>query len=162
LSKLTTCLWFDDQAEEAANFYVATFKACGQDAALGRTLRYSEAGPRPAGSVLTVEFRLAGQPFVALNGGPDYTFSPAVSLMVNCADQAEVDRFWDKLLEGGEPIQCGWLKDRFGFCWQILPTALWEMHHDADPAAATRVMRAMFKMQKLDLATLQAAYDQAG
>lgn len=159
MSKIATCLWFNDQAETAANFYVDTFKACGQPAAIGDTMYYSEAGPGPKGSVLTVTFTLAGQDMIALNGGPHFTFSPAISLFVNCTDQAEVDRFWEKLLAGGQPQQCGWVTDRFGVSWQIVPTALGEMLRDPDQARATRVMQAMLQMVKLDVAKLKQAYD---
>jgi predicted 3-demethylubiquinone-9 3-methyltransferase (glyoxalase superfamily) len=159
MSKIATCLWFDDQGEAAANFYVSTFRACGQDAAIGQTLYYGDAAPRPKGSVLTVEFTLAGQDFLVLNGGPHFTFSPATSLVVRCADQAEVDRFWAALSDGGEPGQCGWLKDRYGFSWQIVPTVLVDMLHDPDEARAGRVMQALMQMTKLDIAALQNAYD---
>jgi predicted 3-demethylubiquinone-9 3-methyltransferase (glyoxalase superfamily) len=159
MSKIAPCLWFDDRAEEAANFYVSTFRACGQEAEIGKILRYGEGMPKPKGSVLTIAFTLAGQEFIALNGGPEFTFSPAVSLMVRCADQAEVDRFWDSLLAGGAPQQCGWLSDKFGFSWQVVPTVLEEMVRDADPARAERVMQAMLQMIKLDVGELVAAYE---
>src|SRR5689334_8254602 len=111
MSKISPCLWFDDQAEEAANFYVSTFRSSGQDGAIGEIMRYGDAGPRPKGSVLTVTFMLAGQEFIALNGGPHFTFSPAISLFVKCADQAEVDGFWERLSDGGKTERCGWLTD---------------------------------------------------
>ena len=159
MSKIAPCLWFDGQAEEAANFYVSTFRACGQDAAIGEILRWGDVGPGPKGSVLTVEFTLAGQDFVALNGGPQYSFTPAISMMVNCADQGEVDRFWDRLGEGGTPVQCGWLTDRFGVSWQVAPTELLAMLRDPDLARSGRAMQAMMGMVKLDLAALRAAYE---
>ena len=159
MSKIAPCLWFDDQAEAAANFYVSTFRACGQDAAIGHIARYGDAGPRPKGMVMTVTFTLAGQEFIALNGGPEFTFSPAISLFVKCADQAEVDRFWERLSDGGKVVQCGWLTDRFGLSWQIVPTALGEMMRDPDPARVERVMRALLGMVKLDVAALGKAYD---
>jgi predicted 3-demethylubiquinone-9 3-methyltransferase (glyoxalase superfamily) len=159
MSKIAPCLWFDDRAEEAANFYVSTFRACGQDAAIGEILRYGESGPRPKGMVLTVTFTLAGQEFSALNGGPEFTFTPAISLFVKCADQEELDKFWARLSEGGETVQCGWLKDKFGVSWQIVPTALGEMLCDADPARTDRVMRALMQMVKLDIAALKKAYN---
>lgn len=158
MSKIALCLWFDGRGEEAANFYVAAFRDCGQKAARGEVLRYGESDPRPKGSVLTVSFTLAGQDFIALNGGPHFTFSPAISLFVKCADQAEVDRFWDRLLDGGQPSQCGWLTDRFGVSWQIVPTILSKMLSDPDPARAERVMQAMLQMIKLDIAALKKAY----
>ena len=161
MSKVAPCLWFDDRAEEAAAFYVSTFRACGQDASLGEVLRHGPSGPGPAGSVLTVEFTLAGQRLIALNGGPQFTFTPAVSLFVGCADQAEVDRFWEGLSEGGEPGRCGWLKDRFGVSWQVVPTALGEMLRDSDPVRAGRVMQALLRMAKLDVGVLRGAYNGA-
>jgi len=159
MSKIATCLWFDDQAEAAANFYVATFRACGQDAAIGDIARYGDAGPRPKGMVMTVTFTLAGQEFMALNGGPEFAFSPAISMIVKCADQAEIDRFWDGLSDGGKPVQCGWLTDRFGVSWQIVPAALGEMMRNADPTRADRVMRAVLGMVRLDIGALRRAYD---
>ncbi|MBN9561021.1 MAG: VOC family protein [Alphaproteobacteria bacterium] len=157
MSKIATCLWFDDQAEAAANFYVATFRACGQDAAIGDIARYGDAGPRPKGMVMTATFSLAGQEFMALNGGPEFAFSPAISMIVKCADQAEIDRFWDGLSDGGKPVQCGWLTDRFGVSWQIVPAALGNMMKNADPARAERVMRAVLGMVKLDIEALARA-----
>ncbi len=161
MSKVAPCLWFDGRAEEAAGFYVSAFRACGQAAAVGRIARCGEAGPGPAGSALTVEFTLAGQDFVALNGGPQFAFSPALSLAVTCADQAEVDRFWEGLSDGGEPGRCGWLTDRFGVSWQVVPAALGEMLRDADPARTGRVTRALLGMAKLDVAALEEAYNGA-
>ncbi|HEX8665426.1 MAG TPA: VOC family protein [Beijerinckiaceae bacterium] len=159
MSKVAPCLWFDGEAEAAAEFYVSAFLACGQDAAVGDVMRYAEGGPRPAGSVLTATFRLAGQEFIALNGGPHFTFSPAISLFVRCADQDEVDRFWERLSDGGKTERCGWLTDRFGVSWQVVPTALGAMLQDADPARAGRVMQALMQMTKLDVAALRRAYD---
>ena len=159
MSKITPCLWFDDKAEEAANFYVSAFRACGQEAAIGEASHYGEGGPMPAGTVLTVSFTLAGQEFVALNGGPHFTFSPAVSMSVGCADQGEVDRFWESLSDGGETERCGWLKDRFGLSWQVVPTVLGEMLRDPDRTRARRAMHAMLQMTKLDIEALRTAYE---
>jgi predicted 3-demethylubiquinone-9 3-methyltransferase (glyoxalase superfamily) len=160
MSEIALCLWFDGQAEEAAEFYVSTFRDGGQVSAIGDIARYGEAGPGPKGSVLTVSFTLAGQDFIALNGGPHFTFSPAISLFVKCADQAEVDRFWEALSNGGATGQCGWLTDRFGVSWQVVPTALGDMLHGPDPARAARVMQALLQMTKLDVQALQRAYDE--
>jgi predicted 3-demethylubiquinone-9 3-methyltransferase (glyoxalase superfamily) len=150
----TTCLWFDTQAEEAANFYTGVFK----DSRLGQIHRHTEAGPGPAGTVLLVEFELNGQKFSGLNGGPQYTFNEAVSIVVPCADQAEVDYYWSRLSEGGKEIACGWLKDRYGLCWQIVPTVFFEMISDPDHAKVTRVTQAMYAMTKFDIAALEQAY----
>lgn len=159
MSKVAPCLWFDGRAEEAAGFYVSAFRGCGQEAAVGKAARHGEGGPGREGSVLTLEFTLAGQNFVALNGGPHFTFSPAISLSVSCADQAEVDGFWERLsADGGEPGRCGWLKDRFGVSWQVVPTALVEMLRDPDPARVGRVTQALLAMSKLDIATLERAF----
>ncbi|MDT7668090.1 MAG: hypothetical protein QOC74_873 [Pseudonocardiales bacterium] len=154
-SPITTCLWFDNQAEEAANYYLGIFK----DSTLGSIVRYTEAGPGPAGSVLTVEFELNGQKFVGVNGGPMFTFSEAISFQIRCADQGEVDYYWSRLTEGGAEIQCGWLKDRYGVSWQVVPAALIEMVSDPDPVKAARTTEAMFTMTKLDIAALRSAYD---
>ena len=151
---LVTCLWFDTQAEEAATFYTGVFK----EARLGAIHRHTEAGPGPAGSVLLVEFELNGQKFSALNGGPQFTFNEAISIMVPCADQAEVDYYWDRLSDGGQEIACGWLKDRYGLSWQIVPVVFFEMIADPDPTRVDRVMRAMMRMTKFDVAGLQEAY----
>ena len=148
------CLWFDTQGEEAARFYTSVFK----DSKTGRTGRYTEAGPGPAGSVATVEFELNGQQFMVLNGGPQYTFNEAVSVTIPCADQAEVDYYWDRLAEGGQEVACGWLKDRYGLFWQVVPTVLMDMMTGPDPQKVRRVTEAMFTMKKLDIAALQAAY----
>jgi len=150
---LTTCLWFDTQAEEAARFYRGIFK----DSRLGRVYPYTEAGPGPAGSVMLVEFELNGQKFSALNGGPQHTFNEAISIVVPCADQAEVDYYWDSLLAGGgHEVVCGWLKDKYGLCWQIVPARFFEMV--ADPDKAARITQAMFGMTKFDIAALERAY----
>lgn len=151
---IVPCLWFDTQAEEAANFYVSVFP----DSKVTRVDYYGDAGPRPAGSVITAEFELDGKPFVALNGGPEFTFDEAVSLRVLCKDQAEVDHYWSALTaDGGEESQCGWLKDRFGFSWQIVPTRLTELLRDPDPGRSGRAMQAMLRMRKIVIADLEAA-----
>jgi len=151
---LVTCLWFDTQAEEAANFYTGIFSG----GTLGAVHRHTEAGPGPAGSVMLVEFELNGQKFSALNGGPQFTFNEAVSIVVPCTDQAEVDYYWDRLSDGGHEIACGWLKDRYGLCWQIVPAVFFEMIADPDAAKVARVMQAMFGMTKFDVAGLEQAY----
>ena len=152
--KITPFLWFDTRAEEAARFYVSVF----DNSEVLDVTRYGEAGPGPAGSVMTVSFRLDGLEFTALNAGPHFTFTEAISFVVDCETQEEVDRFWEALSGGGEKGQCGWLKDKFGLSWQVVPRVLNEMVQDADPARADRVMRAMLQMTKLDIAKLQAAY----
>jgi predicted 3-demethylubiquinone-9 3-methyltransferase (glyoxalase superfamily) len=154
--KITPFLWFDNNAEEAMNHYVSIFK----DSRIVDIRRYGDAGPGPKGSVMTGTFEIEGQQFMALNGGPHFKFSEAISLFVNCGTQAEVDDLWDKLSAGGQESRCGWLKDKFGLSWQIIPTALGEMLGDPDPKKAGRVMQAMMKMGKIDVALLQAAYDQ--
>ena len=154
MQKITPCLWFDTQAEEAARFYVSVFK----DSRIGRIARYGEGGPMPKGTVLTVSFRLDGQEFLALNGGPVFKFTEAVSLIVNCRTQKEVDRMWTKLSQGGSEVQCGWLKDKYGLSWQIVPTALAKMIADPDPARSDRVMQAVLRMKKLDLKALNEAH----
>ncbi|MGX1267674.1 VOC family protein [Streptomyces phaeoluteigriseus] len=152
----TTCLWFDGQAEEAAHYYVSIFT----NSSVGNVTRYTEAGPGPAGSVVTVEFTVNGQKFVGLNGGPQFTFNEAISFQIDCADQAEVDHYWNKLIDGGgEPGPCGWLKDKYGLSWQVVPTELTEMITDPDQEKAARAMKAMLSMGKLDLAALREAYD---
>ena len=151
---LTTCLWFDTEAEHAATFYTGIFKA----SRLGRIHLHTEAGPGPDGSVLLVEFELNGQKFSALNGGPQFTFNEAVSIVVPCADQAEVDYYCSHLSEGGQEVVCGWLKDKYGLCWQIVPTRFFEMIADPDRQKAARVTKAMFGMTKLDIAVLEEAY----
>lgn len=152
----TTCLWFDGQAEEAAQFYVSVFDG----SKLGEVVRNTGATPGGEdGTVLTVEFTANGQKFVALNGGPEFRFTEAISFQLDCDDQAEIDHYWEKLVEGGgEHGPCGWLKDRFGVSWQIVPRVLYEMHEDPDPARADRVMQAMLQMRKLDIAALERAY----
>ncbi|MGH3938198.1 MAG: VOC family protein [Pseudonocardiaceae bacterium] len=150
----STCLWFDGQAEEAANYYISIFK----DAQLGRVSRYTEAGPSPVGTVLTVEFELNGQKFVALNGGPQFTFNEAISFQIHCHDQDEVDYYWTKLSEGGGEVACGWLKDKYGLSWQVIPTVLIDMISDPDPEKAKRTTEAMLTMTKLDITTLKKAH----
>jgi len=160
MQKITPCLWFDSNAEEAVKFYASLFK----NSKIKSITRYSEeaakASGRPKGSVLTVAFQLEGQEFLALNGGPIFKFTEAVSFIVNCATQAEVDRLWEELSEGGEEGQCGWLKDRYGLSWQIVPTILSEMLQDGDAARSERVMRALLQMKKLDIKKLKQAYEQ--
>ncbi|MGH3749271.1 MAG: VOC family protein [Micromonosporaceae bacterium] len=151
---LTTCLWFDGQAEEAANHYVSIFK----DSKLGRVGRYTDAGPGAPGAVMTVEFEVNGQKFVALNGGPEFKFNEAISFQVFCDDQDEIDYYWNKLTQGGEPVMCGWVKDKYGVSWQVVPSVLIDMTTDPDPVKATRVFEAMLAMRKLDIAPLQKAY----
>src|SRR4051794_23920561 len=153
--KLTPCLWFDTDAEAAAAHYISIFK----NSRIVNVTHYTEAGPREAGTVLTVEFELDGQRFVGLNGGPEFTFSEAVSFQVSCADQAEVDYYWDRLSEDGEEGPCGWCKDKYGVSWQVVPTRATELFSDPDLSRATRAMQAMFGMKKLDVAALEAAAD---
>jgi len=152
---ITPCLWFDDQAEEAARFYTSVF----DDSRIVDTTYYGEAGPGPAGSVLTVSFELDGRPFVALNGGPRFTFDEAISFQVSCEGQEQIDRYWDQLSEGGETGPCGWLKDRFGLSWQIVPTRLTELLSDPDPVRSQRAMRAMLEMGKIDIAAVEQAVE---
>jgi len=148
-------LWFDHQAEEAARFYVSIFR----NSHVGAVSHYGESGPGPAGTVMVVSFELDGRPFTALNGGPHFRFTEAVSLVVNCADQQEVDYYWDRLLDGGTAQQCGWLKDRYGLSWQVVPTVLPDLMSGADATRSQRVMAALMKMVKLDIGGLQRAYD---
>ena len=155
--KITPFLWFDDNAEEAMNFYVSVFT----NAEVLSVSRYGEAGSGPAGSVMVATFRLDGQEFMALNGGPQVRFTEAVSFQIDCASQEEVGYFWDRLSEGGETGPCGWLKDRFGLSWQVVPSVLGELLQDEDPARANRVMQAMLQMTKIDIAKLEEAYEQA-
>lgn len=157
LTKITPCLWFDETAEQAATFYTGIFDG----SRIGRVTRYGPAGPRPEGMVMTVDFELAGQPFVALNGGPEFTFSEAISFQVRCESQAEVDDLWAKLGDGGEEGPCGWLKDRFGVSWQVIPALLLRLITHEDSARAQRVMQAMLGMGKIDCALLQQAADAA-
>jgi predicted 3-demethylubiquinone-9 3-methyltransferase (glyoxalase superfamily) len=156
MQKITPYLWFDNQAEEAVNFYTSIFK----NSKIVSMSRYGEAGPGPAGTVMTATFQLEGQEFMALNGGPQYRFTEAISFLVDCKTQAEVDELWSKLSEGGEEGPCGWLKDKFGVSWQIIPTILSELLTDPDPAKAQRVMQAMFQMKKIDIEKLKQAYEQ--
>ena len=154
MQKIVTNLWFDTEAEDAAKFYTSIF----DDSGILKISHYGEAGPRPAGMVLTVSFKLAGQEFTALNGGPEFKFSEAISLLVNCEDQKEVDYFWEKLSEGGQEGPCGWLKDKFGLSWQITPRILDEMLADEDADRANRVMKAMLQMGKIEIKPLEEAY----
>jgi len=156
MQKITTFLWFDDKAEEAAKFYVSLFK----NSKILTVSRYGEGMPVPAGTVMVVKFVLDGQEFMALNGGPTFKFSPAISLLVNCETQEEVDGLWDKLSEGGRKDRCGWLQDKYGLSWQIVPTALGTLMSDPDPARSRRVMQAMLQMDKLDIHGLEQAYAQ--
>jgi predicted 3-demethylubiquinone-9 3-methyltransferase (glyoxalase superfamily) len=153
MNEITPCLWFDTEGEEAAKLYTSVFP----NSRIVEIARYGEAGPRPAGTVMTVIFELDGQKFMALNGGPEFTFSEAISFQVSCKNQDEVDAFWGKLSEGGEEGPCGWLKDRFGLSWQIVPTALPELLGDPDREKSQRVMAAMLKMKKIDIGELQRA-----
>jgi len=156
MQKITPFLWFNDQAEEAMNFYVSIFR----NSRAGKITRWGETGPGPKGAVMSVTFQLDGQEFFALNGGPTFTFTPAISLFVNCATQKEVDELWEKLSAGGEKSRCGWLKDKYGLSWQIIPTALGELMNDPDPEKSKRVMQAMMQMNKIDIAGLKRAYEQ--
>ena len=156
MNKITPFLWFDNQAEEAANFYVSIFK----NSKIVNIARYGEAGPGPAGTVMTVTFQLEGQEFIALNGGPQFKFTEAISFSVDCKTQEEVDELWEKLSAGGEEGPCGWLKDKYGLSWQINPTVLGEMLSDPDPEKSQRVMKAMLQMKKIDIKTLKQAYEQ--
>jgi len=153
--QITPFLWFDDNADEAVNFYLSIFK----DSRLLDATRYGEAGPGPKGTIMTATFELNGQQFIALNGGPRYKFTEAVSFVVKCETQEEIDYYWDKLLDGGEPQRCGWLKDRFGLSWQIVPAQLSELFGGNDSQRAGRVMQAMMQMVKFDIAKLKQAYD---
>jgi predicted 3-demethylubiquinone-9 3-methyltransferase (glyoxalase superfamily) len=155
MQKITPFLWFDGNAEEAMNFYTSIFK----NSKILSIRRYGEAGPGPKGSVMTGTFQIEGQEFMALNGGPHFKFTPAISFFVNCETQAEVDELWDKLCAGGETMQCGWLKDKFGVSWQIIPKALGELLDDKDPQKSQRVMKAMLKMIKIDVEGLKRAYE---
>lgn len=156
MQKITPFLWFDDQAEEAMNFYVSIFK----NSKVGKVTRYGDAGPGRKGSVMSVTFELNGQEFYALNGGPVFKFNQAISFFVSCETQPEIDEFWEKLSAGGNKDQCGWLQDKYGLSWQIVPTILGTLLGDPDRAKAKRVMEAMLKMHKLDIATLKQAHEQ--
>ena len=158
MPKITPNLWFEDQAEEAMNFYASIFK----DSKKGNVTRYLAGTPGPEGQVMTAEFEIEGQPFVALNGGPEFKFSPAISFIIACEDQAEVDHYWDSLIQVGEPDQCGWLRDKFGLSWQVVPTVLNKMMEDPDPAKSQRVMEQLLEMVKLDIKPLEDAYNSAG
>lgn len=155
MQKITPFLWFDDKAEEAMNFYISIFK----NSKVVRVTRYGDAGPGPRGTVMAATFELEGQEFYALNGGPMYKFTPAISLFVHCETQQEVDELWEKLSEGGRIDQCGWLQDRYGLSWQIIPTLLGKLLGDKDPVKAKRAMQAMLQMKKIDMAGLQKAHD---
>jgi predicted 3-demethylubiquinone-9 3-methyltransferase (glyoxalase superfamily) len=161
MQRITPFLWFDDKAEEAACFYISIFK----NSKIVNIARYGEAGAqvsgRPKGSVMTVAFQLDGEEFVALNGGPQFKFTEAISLVVNCRTQEEVDEYWQKLSIGGQEVHCGWLKDKYGLSWQIVPTILGEMMSDPDPKKTERVMKAMIQMKKLDVQALKQAYEQS-
>jgi len=157
IQKITPFLWFDHQAEEAASFYVSIFP----NSKVVKVLRYGEAGPGPVGSAMTVEFQLEGQSFVALNGGPHFKFTEAISFVVNCQTQDEVDSYWEKLSAGGAQVECGWLKDKFGLSWQIVPTVLPELLSNPDPEKSQRVMKAMLTMKKLDIRALKQAYEKS-
>ena len=156
MTRITPCLWFDTEGEEAATFYVSLFK----NSRITDVSRYGEAGPRPAGTVMVVSFELDGQPFTALNGGPEFTFNEAISLQIDCQSQEEVDYYWEGLTAGGEEGPCGWLKDRYGVSWQVVPSALIALIQDPDPGRSQRAMAAMMTMKKIDIAAIQAAADQ--
>ena len=153
MRKLTACLWFDTEGEEAARFYTSVFP----NSRITGVMHYGSAGPRDEGTVMTVQFELDGMPFVALNGGPDFDFTEAISLQIHCETQEEVDRYWETLSEGGEEGPCGWLKDRFGLSWQVIPTTLFELLEDRDREKAQRVMEAMLQMRKIEIEPLRAA-----
>jgi len=154
---ITPFLWFDHQAEEAAEFYASIFP----NSKIVKVARYGEGGPGPAGSAITVEFQLDGQTFVALNGGPHFKFTEAISFVVNCQTQQDIDKYWEQLSAGGAEVQCGWLKDKFGLSWQVVPTVMGKLMGGPDPAKSGRATQAMMTMKKLDIGALQRAYDQA-
>lgn len=156
MPKITPFLWFDSKAEEAANFYVSVFK----NSKIVNVSRYGDAGPGPSGTAMSVTFELAGQKFIALNGGPQFNFTEAISFLINCETQQEVDALWEALSAGGEKSRCGWLKDKYGLSWQVIPTALGEMLQDKDRKKSQRVMQAMLQMDKIDIARLKQAYNQ--
>jgi len=155
MQKIVPFLWFNDQAEEAMTFYVSIFK----NSKVMSVTRYGDTGPGPKGTVMMATFQLEGQDFYALNGGPQFSFTPAISLYVNCETQEEIDELWNKLSEGGEPNQCGWLQDKYGLSWQIIPTILGKMMQDKDPTKSQRVLKALLQMKKLDIARLKQAYE---
>lgn len=155
MQKITPFLWFNNNAEEAMNFYISLFK----NSKIANVVRYGDNGPGPKGSVMTATFELDGQQFMVINGGPHFTFSPAISLFVNCETQQEVDELWEKLSEGGEKQRCGWLKDKYDMSWQIIPAALGELMNDKDAEKSQRVMQAMLQMDKIDIAALKKAYE---
>ena len=155
MKNIYPCLWFDDKAEDAANFYVSIFT----NSKITSLSRYGDSGPLPKGTVMVAKFHLNGQEFMALNGGPEFQFTPAISLMVKCKTQQEIDEYWNQLTAGGKEVQCGWLEDRFGVSWQIVPEIMDEYLKDKDPERTERVMAAMMKMVKLDIATLKQAHD---
>ncbi|MEW5976019.1 MAG: VOC family protein [Acidobacteriota bacterium] len=157
MQKITPFLWFNHQAEEAATFYTSIFK----NSKIGIVTRCGDEGPGPKGSVMSLAFQLDGQEFMALNGGPHFTFSPAISFFVNCESQEEVDELWEKLSEGGKKQQCGWLTDKYGVSWQIIPSVLGKLLQDRDPQKSSNVMRAMLQMEKIDIAALKRAYEQS-
>jgi predicted 3-demethylubiquinone-9 3-methyltransferase (glyoxalase superfamily) len=157
MQKITPFLWFDGNAEEAANFYISIFK----NSKMGKISRYGDAGPGPKGTAMSVTFQIEGQEFYALNGGPQFKFTPAISFFVNCETQQEVDELWEKLSAGGRTDRCGWLQDKFGLSWQIIPTVLGQLLGDKDPQRAKRAMQAMLQMTKLDIKKLQQAADDA-
>jgi predicted 3-demethylubiquinone-9 3-methyltransferase (glyoxalase superfamily) len=156
MKRITPFLWFDDKAEEAMNFYVSVFK----NSKVGNVTRYGEGGPGPKGKVMTATFELDGQEFMALNGGPAFKFTEAISFYVNCETQEDVDELWEKLSKGGEKAQCGWLKDKYGLSWQVIPSILGKLLRDKDAEKSKRVMKAMLQMQKIDIKKLKQAYDQ--
>ena len=157
LQKITPSLWFDGNAEEAVTFYTSLFK----NSKIESVVRYGEAGPGREGTVMSIEFQLDGQAFLAINGGPEFQFTPAISFSVNCETQQEVDELWEKFCEGGKEIECGWLQDKYGLSWQIVPIVLGQMMQDKDPEKVKRVTQAMLRMKKLDIKTLQEAYRQS-
>jgi predicted 3-demethylubiquinone-9 3-methyltransferase (glyoxalase superfamily) len=156
MPKITPFLWFDNQAEEAINFYISIFK----NSKIGRVTRYGDAGPGPKGTIMSATFQLEGQEFMALNGGPHFKFTPAISLFVDCKTQEEVDDLWERLSAGGKTERCGWLTDRFGLSWQIIPAILGQLLQDKDPQKSKRVLQAMLQMNKIDIAGLKQAYEQ--
>ena len=157
MQKITPFLWFDNQAEEAVNFYISLFK----NSKVNTTKRYGDAGPGPKGSVMIVSFQLEGQDFIALNGGPSFKFTPALSLYVDCETQDEVDQLWEKLSAGGRKDRCGWLQDKYGLSWQIIPRALQQLMSDPDPKKSASVMQAMLQMDKIDIEALRRAHEKA-